>query len=57
MKTRRWDFVSAHAETFGVQRICRVLRVSRPGYYRWVADAKTRLERQAADDALLVEDP
>ncbi|MFE4825060.1 IS3 family transposase [Streptomyces sp. NPDC056704] len=23
MKTRRWDFVSAHAEVFGVQRICR----------------------------------
>ncbi|NEA48013.1 hypothetical protein [Streptomyces sp. SID10815] len=34
VKTRRWDFVSAHAETFGVQRICRVLRFSRSGYYR-----------------------
>ncbi|WP_436850236.1 IS3 family transposase [Streptomyces monashensis] len=55
MRTRRWDFVSAHAETFGVQRICRVLRVSRSGYYRWIAGAKTRQERQAADDALLVE--
>ncbi|TXS74310.1 IS3 family transposase [Streptomyces sp. me109] len=55
VKTRRWDFVSAHAETFGVQRICRVLRVSRSGYYRWIAGAKTRQERQAADDALLVE--
>ncbi|MCA1224187.1 IS3 family transposase, partial [Streptomyces sp. 8L] len=55
MRTRRWDFVSADAEAFGVQRICRVLRVSRSGYYRWIADAKTRQERQAADDALLVE--
>lgn len=55
VKTCRWDFVSAHAETFGVQRICRVLRVSRSGYYRWIAGAKTRQERQAADDALLVE--
>ncbi|GAA5707594.1 hypothetical protein AQJ43_37860 [Streptomyces avermitilis] len=55
MKTRRWDFVSAHAEVFGVQRICRVLRVSRSGYYRWLAGAKTRQERQAADNALLVE--
>jgi transposase InsO family protein len=55
VKTRRWDFVSAHAETFGVQRICRVLRVSRSGYYRWIAGAKSRQERQAADDALLAE--
>ncbi|MEU9979337.1 IS3 family transposase [Streptomyces sp. NPDC051014] len=55
MRTRRWDFVSAHAETFGVQRICRVLRVSRSGYCQWIAGAKTRQERQAADDALLVE--
>ncbi|WP_435864114.1 IS3 family transposase [Streptomyces mirabilis] len=55
VKTRRWDFVSAHAEVFGVQRICRVLRVSRSGYYRWLAGAKTRQERQAADNALLVE--
>ncbi|MFI8280699.1 IS3 family transposase [Streptomyces sp. NPDC085929] len=55
MKTRRWDFVSALAETFGVQRICRVLRVFRSGYYRWIAGARTRQERQAADDALLGE--
>jgi transposase InsO family protein len=55
VKTRRWDFVSAYAETFGVQRICRVLQVSRSGYYQWIGGAKSRQERQAADDALLVE--
>lgn len=55
MKTRRWDFVSAHAEVFGVHRICRVLQVSRSGYYGWLAGAKARRERQAADDALLGE--
>lgn len=55
MKTRRWDFVSAHAEAFGVQRICRVLEVSRSGYYRWIAGAEARAERQAADDALVAE--
>ncbi|MCX4850400.1 IS3 family transposase [Streptomyces sp. NBC_00893] len=55
VKTRRWDFVSAHAETFGVQRICRVLQVSRSGYYRWIAGAKARSERQVADDALVAE--
>ncbi|MFF4175903.1 hypothetical protein [Streptomyces sp. NPDC001750] len=42
MKTHRWDFVSAHAGTFGVQRICRVLQVSRSGYYRWIARVKAR---------------
>lgn len=55
MKTRRWDFVSVHAETFGVQRICRVLQVSRSGYYRWLAGAKAREMRQAAEDALVAE--
>ncbi|KPI22025.1 Integrase catalytic region [Actinobacteria bacterium OK006] len=55
VKPRRWDFVSAYAETFGVQRICRVLQVSRSGYYQWIGGAKSRQERQAADDALLVE--
>ncbi|CAM5236367.1 hypothetical protein GCM10010329_61550 [Streptomyces spiroverticillatus] len=55
MKTRRWDFVSAHAGTFGVQRICRVLQVSRSGYYRWIAGAKAREVRRAADAALVAE--
>ncbi|MGW1365038.1 IS3 family transposase [Streptomyces chartreusis] len=55
MKTRRWDFVSAHAETFGVQRICRVLQVSRSGYCRWLAGAKAREKRQAAEDELVAE--
>jgi hypothetical protein len=26
--SRRWDFISAHAGEFGVQRLCRVLRIS-----------------------------
>ncbi|GAX57926.1 hypothetical protein SO3561_09497 [Streptomyces olivochromogenes] len=37
MKAAAWDFISAHAETFGIKRICRVLEVSRSGYYRWIA--------------------
>ncbi|MFE3527325.1 IS3 family transposase, partial [Streptomyces sp. NPDC059161] len=54
-KTRRWDFVSVHAGTFGVQRICRVLQVSRSGYYRWIAGREARTERRVADDALVAE--
>jgi transposase InsO family protein len=52
VKTAAWDFVSAHAEMYGIKRICRVLEVSRSGYYRWTADAEARTERQAAEDAL-----
>ncbi|MFJ3204763.1 hypothetical protein [Streptomyces sp. NPDC086989] len=55
MKTHRWDFASAHAETFGVQRIGRVRGVSRSGFYRWIAGANARAERQAAGDALVTE--
>jgi transposase InsO family protein len=53
--TRRWDFISDNRADFGVQRICRVLEVSRSGYYRWLAGAETRARRQAADDALAAE--
>jgi transposase InsO family protein len=55
VKAAAWDFVSAHAEMFGIKRICRVLEVSRSGYYRWTAGANARAERQAADDVLAAE--
>ncbi|WP_329028163.1 IS3 family transposase [Streptomyces sp. NBC_00690] len=55
MKTAAWDFVPAHAEMFGIKRTCRVLEVSRSGYYRWIAGAPARAERQAAEDALVEE--
>ncbi|MDX2709606.1 IS3 family transposase [Streptomyces sp. PA03-6a] len=53
--TGRWGFISAHRADFGVQRICRVLEVSRSGYYRWLAGAEARQARRAADDALVGE--
>ncbi|MCX5233451.1 IS3 family transposase [Streptomyces sp. NBC_00233] len=40
---------------FGVQRICRVLRVSRSGYSQWLAGAGARQVRRAGDDALVAE--
>ncbi|MFJ2136689.1 IS3 family transposase [Streptomyces sp. NPDC087845] len=55
VKTAAWDFISAHAEGFGIKRICRVLEVSRSGCYRWIAGAGTRAERQAAEDTLVDE--
>ena len=53
--TRRWDFISDHRADFGVQRICRVLQVSRSGFYRWIAGAGARAEHQAAEAALVAE--
>ncbi len=53
--TGRWDFISAHRADFGVQRICRVLQVSRSGFYQWIAGAEARQARRAADDALVAE--
>lgn len=55
MRTLRWDFISAHAGVFGVQRLCRALQVSRSGYYRWIAGAQTRAVRQAEEQALVAE--
>ncbi|WP_329142551.1 IS3 family transposase [Streptomyces sp. NBC_01456] len=55
VKTAAWDFVSAHAEMFGVKRICRVLEVSRSGYYGWIAGAEARAVQQAAEDTLVAE--
>ncbi|MFF0220526.1 IS3 family transposase [Streptomyces vinaceus] len=53
--TGRWTFISVHRADFGVQRICRVLRVSRSGFYRWLAGAEARSVRRADDDALVAE--
>ncbi|MFE2700797.1 IS3 family transposase [Streptomyces mirabilis] len=55
VKTAAWDFVSAHAEMFGIKRKCRVLEVSRSGYYQWIAGAEARAGRQFEEDALVEE--
>ena len=55
MKTRRWDFISAHRAEFGVQRLCRVLGTSRSGYYKHLATEPARVERQAEEAAAVAE--
>ncbi|MFI9446123.1 IS3 family transposase [Streptomyces avermitilis] len=55
VKPCRWDFISVNRVDFGVQRICRVLQVSRSGFYRWLAGADAREERWAAENGLVAE--
>jgi transposase InsO family protein len=51
----RFQFVADHRDAFGVKRLCRVLAVSRSGFYRWLAAAASRAARAAADAALAAE--
>ncbi|MBT2393620.1 IS3 family transposase [Streptomyces sp. ISL-1] len=55
VKTRRWDFISDNRAAFGVKRLCRVLGVSRSGFYRHQTTAQARAERQAAEDRAVAE--
>jgi transposase InsO family protein len=48
----RFQFVADHASAFGVKRLCRVLAVSRSGFYRWRAAAQVRAARAQADTEL-----
>ncbi|MEV6841527.1 IS3 family transposase [Streptomyces sp. NPDC051133] len=45
----RFQFVEDHRGAFGVNRQCRMLQVSRPGFYRWLAGADARAARARAD--------
>ncbi|MEW9556550.1 IS3 family transposase [Nonomuraea sp. NPDC050783] len=51
----RFEFVDDHRSAFGVKRLCRVLKVSRSGFYRWLKAAPARAERAAADAVLAEE--
>jgi len=48
----RFQFVDDHRDLFSVKRLCRVLRVSRSGYYRWRDAREARAARLAADRVL-----
>ena len=51
--TSRFRFISTHRGVYGVKRLCRVLAVSRSGFYQWLAAAPARAAR-AAQEAQLV---
>jgi transposase InsO family protein len=48
----RFQFVEDHRGTYGVKRLCRVLEVSRSGFYRWLKAAPARMERARSDARL-----
>ncbi|MER5699459.1 IS3 family transposase [Streptomyces mirabilis] len=48
----RFQFVEDHRGAFGVKRLCRILTVSRAGFYRWLAGASARAGRARADAEL-----
>jgi transposase InsO family protein len=48
----RFQFVDDHRDLFSVKRLCRVLQVSRSGYYRWRGAQEARAARLAADRVL-----
>jgi transposase InsO family protein len=48
----RFQFVEDHRGAFGVKRLCRVLEVSRSGFYRWLKAAGARMERARSDARL-----
>jgi transposase InsO family protein len=48
----RFQFVDDHRDLFSVKRLCRVLQVSRSGYYRWRDAREARAARLAADRVL-----
>ncbi len=51
----RYRFISAERATYGVTRLCRVLRVRRQGFYEWLDAARAREQRERVEDALAAE--
>ncbi|MFJ7062942.1 IS3 family transposase [Streptomyces microflavus] len=55
VRSRRWAFISDKRADFGVKRICRVLGVSRAGYYRHLATEEARATRRAEETRTVAE--
>ncbi len=51
--TSRFRFISTHRAVYGAKRLCRILAVSRSGFYRWLAAEPDRAARAAAEQELV----
>lgn len=50
----RYRFISEHRAGYGVQRLCRVLKIRRQGFYEWLAARPGRDARAVRDEDLAV---
>jgi len=50
----RYRFISEHRASYGVQRLCRVLKIRRQGFYEWLAAETGRDARAERDEDLAV---
>ncbi|MFJ1886322.1 MULTISPECIES: IS3 family transposase [unclassified Streptomyces] len=50
-----YTFIEAEKTTYGVAFLCRLLKVARTSFHAWLAAAKARAARQAADQDLVPE--
>jgi transposase InsO family protein len=50
----RFRFVSDHATEYGVKRMCKVLRVSRSGYYDWNSRGESKHAKRDAELVALI---
>jgi transposase InsO family protein len=50
----RYRFISEHRAVYGVQRLCRILKVRRQGFYEWCAAQTGRDRRAGRDEDLAV---
>jgi putative transposase len=48
---RQYEFIKAHRGEYGVEKICRVMGISRSGYYAWL---KEPVSNRAQEDARLL---
>jgi transposase InsO family protein len=48
----RFQFVADHQHAYGVKRLCKLMAISRSGFYRWQQAAPARAERAHADQVL-----
>lgn len=52
--TSRFGFISANCAADGVKRLCRIMNVSRSGFYRWRGAARAEKDTRLAEQIRVV---